>query len=78
MVQVNIDHAQHGGNNIWIGVTETPAAGSEQISSLTGWGIQNFRVVKDMVNNVTRTYGYHFGSGCKIGVLVDVNRERMV
>lgn len=76
--EVSIDQAQHGGNNVWVGVTETPNAGSEQYSSLTGWGIQNFRVVKDMINNVTRTYGYHFGSGSKIGVFIDVHRERIV
>eukprot|EP01127_Copromyxa_protea_P016192 TRINITY_DN4774_c0_g1_i1.p1 TRINITY_DN4774_c0_g1~~TRINITY_DN4774_c0_g1_i1.p1 ORF type:complete len:3370 (-),score=764.10 TRINITY_DN4774_c0_g1_i1:441-9626(-) len=74
--EVNIDSAQHGGNNVWIGVAESNAVGEELIG-LAGWGIQNFRVVKDMINNVTRTYGYHFGSGSKIGVLVDMNRERM-
>lgn len=73
--EVSVDQAQHGGNNVWIGITEA-VQGAEQ-QGLVGWGIQNFRVVKDMNNNVTRTYGYHFGSGSKIGVLVDVNRERI-
>eukprot|EP01129_Flabellula_baltica_P009968 TRINITY_DN4155_c0_g1_i2.p1 TRINITY_DN4155_c0_g1~~TRINITY_DN4155_c0_g1_i2.p1 ORF type:complete len:2905 (-),score=575.58 TRINITY_DN4155_c0_g1_i2:2-8716(-) len=65
---------QYKNGNIWIGVVDKNSFFS---NTPCGWGIMNFRIVKDCPLNKTRTFGDHFGTNNTIGVLVDLDSYTM-
>eukprot|EP01129_Flabellula_baltica_P002653 TRINITY_DN1246_c0_g1_i2.p1 TRINITY_DN1246_c0_g1~~TRINITY_DN1246_c0_g1_i2.p1 ORF type:complete len:3131 (-),score=718.92 TRINITY_DN1246_c0_g1_i2:9-8252(-) len=60
--------------NVWFGLTSKE---SFRINNICGFGIMNFRIVKDCTISKTRVFGDHFGTGDVLGVLIDMDQYRM-